>query len=52
MKIDLMVLFIWLAMIFITISFWLVIFKLGLGVYLILAVCIAIHFIIKKEDKK
>ena len=52
MKIDLMVLTIWLAIIFITISFWFVIFKLGLGIYLILAICIAIYFIIKKEDKK
>lgn len=52
MNIDLVVLAIWLAVIFITISFWLIIFKLGLGIYLILAVCLAIHFIIKKEDKK
>lgn len=52
MNIDLAVLAVWLAVIFIAISFWLIVFKLGLGIYLILAACLAVYFIIKKEDKK
>lgn len=52
MKIDLLNLTVWTVLIIFTLSFWFVIFKLGLEVYLILAACLAVYFIIKKEYKK